>query len=74
MTMEIDAKTNYWNSSHGPEEAAFKQDGDDGDQAGVIGNVTYQPFLRNSPGKNRQDSGSGNGNGSGGVKGNGNEN
>jgi hypothetical protein len=46
----VDAKNNYWGSPQGPEEAAFNQNGDDDAQADVVGNVDFEPFLRNPPG------------------------
>jgi hypothetical protein len=48
----IDAKNNYWGSREGPEEAEFNQDGDDDDRSDVVGNVDFEPFLRNPPGGN----------------------
>lgn len=45
----VDAKNNYWGSPKGPEEAEFNQDGDD-ERSDVVGNVEYEPFLRNAPG------------------------
>ncbi|WP_246986517.1 right-handed parallel beta-helix repeat-containing protein [Halorientalis marina] len=48
----IDAKNNWWGSRKGPEEADFNQDADDDKRSDVVGNVTYEPFLRNPPGKN----------------------
>jgi len=55
---EVDAKNNWWGSSKGPEEADFNQDADDDDRSDVVGNVEYEPFLRQPPGGN----GSGRGN------------
>jgi hypothetical protein len=46
----VDAKNNYWGSSQGPEEAGFNQDGDDDARADIVGNVDFDPFLRNPPG------------------------
>jgi hypothetical protein len=46
----VDAKNNYWGSRKGPEEADFNQDADDDGRADVVGNVTYEPFLRRPPG------------------------
>lgn len=63
----IDAKNNWWGSSDGPEEAAYNQAADDDDQRGVIGNVTYEPYLKNPPGKpNSENKNQGNGNGNSG--------
>jgi len=47
----IDAKNNWWGSADGPKEAAFNQAADDDDRSDVVGNVTYEPFLPNPPGK-----------------------
>lgn len=46
----VDARNNWWGSREGPEEAAFNQDGDDDDRSDVVGNVRYEPFLRNPTG------------------------
>ncbi|WP_284012935.1 hypothetical protein [Halobaculum litoreum] len=69
---EVDARNNYWGSRQGPEEAAFNTDADDDDRADVIGNVAFEPFLRNAPGgegnapgDNGNRRGNGNGNGGG---------
>jgi len=48
----VDAKNNWWGSPEGPEEAAFNQDADDDEQSDVVGDVTYEPFMRNPPGNN----------------------
>ncbi|RLM45012.1 hypothetical protein DVK00_11235 [Haloarcula sp. Atlit-47R] len=47
---QVDAKNNYWGSPEGPEEADFNQDADDDDRSDVVGNVAFEPFLRNPPG------------------------
>jgi len=62
---DIDAKNNWWGSKEGPEEADFNQDADDDDRSDVVGNVTYEPFLRNPPGGkgNGKDNGKGKGKG-----------
>ncbi|WP_372910385.1 right-handed parallel beta-helix repeat-containing protein [Salinigranum sp.] len=49
----VDAKNNYWRSRDGPEEAPENVAADDDDQSDVVGNVTYEPFLRNPPGRGR---------------------
>ena len=49
---QVDAKNNYWGSRDGPEEAEFNQDADDDDRSDVVGNVDFEPFLRNPPGGN----------------------
>ena len=46
----VDAKNNWWGSPEGPEEADFNQDADEDDRSDVVGNVEYEPFLRNPPG------------------------
>lgn len=46
----VDARNNWWGSRKGPEEAAFNRDADDDDRSDVVGNVAYEPFLRNPPG------------------------
>jgi len=62
----IDAINNWWGSEDGPEEADFNTDADDDDRADVIGNVDFDPFLRNPPGRGR---GQGGGNPGGGNQG-----
>ncbi|OYR51900.1 hypothetical protein DJ73_11860 [Halorubrum sp. Ea1] len=62
---EVDAKNNWWGSEDGPEEADFNQDADDDDRSDVVGNVAFEPFLRNPPGPK----GGGNGRGGGGGNG-----
>jgi hypothetical protein len=49
----VDAKNNYWGSREGPEEAPENAAADDDDRADVVGNVTYEPFLQNPPGRGR---------------------
>ena len=66
----VDAKNNYWGSTEGPEEADFNQDADDDERSDVVGNVTFEPFLRNPPGKKDKGGGNGNGNGNNGNNGN----
>lgn len=56
---DIDAKDNWWGSDEGPEEADFNQDADDDDRSDVVGNVTYEPFLRNPPGGKGEGKGKG---------------
>ncbi|MFB6251744.1 MAG: nitrous oxide reductase family maturation protein NosD [Halobellus sp.] len=74
----VDAKNNYWGSPDGPEKAAFNQDADDDSRSDVVGNVDFDPFLRNPPGPkgggngNRGGNGNGNSNGNGNGGGNGN--
>lgn len=58
---DIDAKNNWWGSEDGPEEAAFNQDADDDERSDVVGNVTYEPFLKNPPGGKNKGKGKGNG-------------
>ncbi|WP_336327945.1 hypothetical protein [Halovenus sp. HT40] len=57
----VDARNNWWGSREGPEEAAFNQDGDDDDRSDVVGNVRYEPFLRNPTGGSRSGRGTGSG-------------
>lgn len=45
----VDARNNYWGSPDGPEEAEFNQAADDDERSDVVGNVEYEPFLRNPP-------------------------
>ncbi len=66
---EVDARNNWWGSRDGPEEAAFNQDADDDERADVVGNVAYEPFLRNPPGGGGGGNGGGNGNGGNGNAG-----
>ncbi|NLV07607.1 hypothetical protein GOC83_15850 [Haloarcula rubripromontorii] len=47
---QVDAKNNYWGSRKGPEEADFNLDADDDERSDVVGNVDFEPFLRNPPG------------------------
>jgi hypothetical protein len=49
----VDARNNYWGSREGPELAEFNQDADDDDRADVVGNVDFEPFRRNPPGRGR---------------------
>lgn len=65
----IDARNNWWGTRDGPEEADFNQDADDDERSDVVGNVDFEPFLRNPPGGRGGD---GNGGGNGGNGGNGN--
>ncbi|MBX0324050.1 hypothetical protein EGH21_13515 [Halomicroarcula sp. F13] len=54
---EVDARNNWWGSPDGPEEATYNQAADDDGRSDVVGNVDFEPFLRQPPG---------NGNGTGG--------
>lgn len=68
---EVDAQSNYWGSDEGPEIADFNQDVDDDDRADVIGNVDFEPFLRNPPGRGQgQGQGGGQSQGQGQGRGN----
>ena len=73
---EVDAKNNWWGSRDGPEAADFNQDADDDERSDVVGNVEFEPFLRNPPGgrgRGRGGGGPGTGNpGRGNGNGNGN--
>lgn len=73
---EVDAQNNWWGSDEGPEAADFNQDADDDDRADVVGNVDFEPFLRNPPGRGQgrgqgQGQGGGQGQGQGGGQGQG---
>jgi hypothetical protein len=71
----VDAKNNWWGSPHGPEEAAFNQAADDDARSDVVGNVTFEPFLRNPPGgRGRNGNGNRGGNANGSANGSGNGN
>jgi hypothetical protein len=61
----VDAKNNWWGSADGPEEAEFNQDADDDERSDVVGNVTFEPFLRNPPGQKNKGNGQTPGNGQG---------
>ena len=61
----VDAKNNWWGSRDGPEEAAFNQDADDDDRSDVVGNVRFEPFLRNAPGGKAKGNGQNPGKGQG---------
>lgn len=62
---EVDAQSNYWGSEDGPEEADFNQDANDNDRADVVGNVDFEPFLRNPPGGGQGQGGGNQGQGQG---------